>query len=63
MTPRDVILAYPTWIITLLVGAIMNWALGPRSHTIEDVFADVLRFGFSAATGLACAGLFGWRRE
>jgi hypothetical protein len=27
MTPRDVVLAYPTWIITLGVTAVMTWAL------------------------------------
>jgi hypothetical protein len=46
------------FIITLLVGVVMNSAWG----TWEEVFADALRFGFSAATGLAGAGLLcGWR--
>jgi hypothetical protein len=64
MTPRDVILAYPTWIITLLLSAIMNWALSPSSRTTDDIFADILRNGFSTAVGLAGAAFWWefWRR-
>ncbi len=64
MTPRDVIFAYPTWIIALAVGAVMKWALGPSSRTSDELLVDLIRSGFSAATGLAAAGLwwhFGWR--
>jgi len=58
MTPRDVVLAYPTWIITLAVTAAMTWALGPSSRTSNELIADLIRGVFSTATGLALAGLW-----
>jgi energy-converting hydrogenase Eha subunit A len=58
MTPRDVVLAYPTWIITLGVTAVMTWALGPSSRSADQLIVDLIRGVFSTATGLALAGLW-----
>jgi hypothetical protein len=59
----NVILAYPTWTITLCVSLLMNLVLGgPRST--DMLLRDLLMCSLSTATGLA-AGALWWalRRE
>ena len=58
----NVILAYPTWTITLCVCLLMNLVLGgPRST--DMLLRDLLMCSFSTATGLAAAALWWALRE
>jgi hypothetical protein len=49
-----------TWAVVLGLTCLMIWLLGPSSRSTNDLFADLLRGGFSTAVGLAGAAMW-WR--